>query len=259
MAESITHKYIPKVDRGEENLFVEEYYSSTDTKIYIDDEEQTEIGYISYSVQEQLKPIYGYNSNTFDDMAIGNRIVSGTIKIPIKNPKENYSRSDSARVFDSVINKTNEEYNEEQLVAFGNVEWIGNTNGEERTIFAQAEQDYVDKLHAIGYDVSITDSQDKIHAAFAQFCIDNSSGIRYDGRLTDEIKKKIDLAYDAILITNKIVLKKDNVIFRSTSDASTVIARIQENQEVTMLAQSDQWIYVRLTNGTEGWVKNDNS
>ena len=68
----MTHRYIPRIEQREENLFTEEYYSSTDTKIYIDDIEQTEISYISYSLQEQLKPIYGYASNTFDDVAIGN-------------------------------------------------------------------------------------------------------------------------------------------------------------------------------------------
>ena len=40
-----THYYIPRVEQREPNLFTEEYYSSTDTKIYIDGIEQTEIGY----------------------------------------------------------------------------------------------------------------------------------------------------------------------------------------------------------------------
>ena len=35
MPESLTHKWIPKVYQRENNLFVEEYYSSTDVKIFI--------------------------------------------------------------------------------------------------------------------------------------------------------------------------------------------------------------------------------
>ena len=33
MADSFTHKWIPRVDQQEKNLFIEEYYSSTDTQI----------------------------------------------------------------------------------------------------------------------------------------------------------------------------------------------------------------------------------
>ena len=85
MPSSLTHKYIPRIEQNEENLFMEEYFSSTDTKIFMDNEEQTEISYIQYSIQEQLKPIYGYSSRTWDDVAVGNRIVMGTFRVPIKN------------------------------------------------------------------------------------------------------------------------------------------------------------------------------
>ncbi len=83
--DTTTHAYISRIKQREPNLFVEEYYSSTDVKVYFDDVEQTEIGYIQYSIQEQLKPLFGYASRTWDDVAIGNRIVTGVLKIPIRN------------------------------------------------------------------------------------------------------------------------------------------------------------------------------
>lgn len=82
-----THAYISRIAQREPNLFLEEYYSSTDTTIEFDGIEQLEIGYIQYSVQEQLKPLYGYASRTWDDVAVGNRIVTGVFKVPIRNPK----------------------------------------------------------------------------------------------------------------------------------------------------------------------------
>ena len=85
---SMTHKYIPRIQQREENLFLEEYYSGTDTKVYLNNKQQSEISYISFSLNEQLKPIYGYASRTFDDMSVGNRIVTGIFKMPIKNPEE---------------------------------------------------------------------------------------------------------------------------------------------------------------------------
>lgn len=82
-----THAYISRIAQREQNLFIEEYYSSTDTKIEFDGQEQLEIGYIQYAMQEQLKPIYGYASRTWDDVAVGNRIVTGVFKVPIRNKK----------------------------------------------------------------------------------------------------------------------------------------------------------------------------
>ena len=31
---SMTHKYIPRIQQREENLFLEEYYSGSDKKVY---------------------------------------------------------------------------------------------------------------------------------------------------------------------------------------------------------------------------------
>lgn len=269
MPESITHKYIPRVDRGEENLFVEEYYSSTDTRIYIDDEEQTEIGYISYSVQEQLKPIYGYNSNTFDDMAIGNRIISGSIKVPIKNPNNNYSKEDIIRVFDKIVTKTNEDYNEEQLVAFENADWVDNLTvaANNAKYFSQKDQEYINKLNAIGYNVSITDPQDTIYAALSQFCADYGNGTRFTGTITDEIKNKIDIAYNNKISTNTIRIPKGSVLRRSSSSSSESIIRTQEDQNAVIISTTTErtddgsgeitWDFVELENGMRGWFKDD--
>lgn len=84
-----TFKYIPQEHSREKNTYVEEYYSSPDVTIIIDGKEFNEANSINFSVQEQLKPIYGYNSSTYDDVAVGNRIVVGSITVPIKNNTSN--------------------------------------------------------------------------------------------------------------------------------------------------------------------------
>lgn len=84
-----TLKYVPQEHVREKNTFIEEFYSSPDVTIYIDDAEFTEASYVEFNVQEQLKPLYGYNSEVFDDVAIGNRIVLGSVTVPIKNVTEN--------------------------------------------------------------------------------------------------------------------------------------------------------------------------
>lgn len=126
MAKSMTHRYIPRVEQPQPNLFMEEYYSSTDTKIYIDDEQQQEIAYISYSLQEQLKPLYGYNSRTFDDIAVGSRIVTGTLKVHLNNPEQ---QTPLSVIEDHQYNEDNivdfiEDFNQEEVSDMNNIGWI---------------------------------------------------------------------------------------------------------------------------------------
>ncbi len=126
MAKSMTHRYIPRIDQPQPNLFMEEYYSSTDTKIYIDDEQQQEIAYISYSLQEQLKPLYGYNSRTFDDIAVGSRIVTGTLKVHLNNPEQ---QTPLSVIEDHQYNEDNiadfiEDFNQEEVSNMDKIGWI---------------------------------------------------------------------------------------------------------------------------------------
>ena len=87
MADTKTIKYDPSTER-DTNLFLEEYYSVTDVNILLNDVKMDNIAGIGYTLQEQLKPLYGYASRLYDDVSIGNRIVVGTIRIPIGNLEE---------------------------------------------------------------------------------------------------------------------------------------------------------------------------
>lgn len=60
------------------------YYSGTDIRIYFGDYWVDEIVEIEFSMQEQVAPIYGYASYTFDKVARGNRIVQGSFSINFK-------------------------------------------------------------------------------------------------------------------------------------------------------------------------------
>lgn len=133
----LTHKYINRIPEREENLFLEEYYSGTDVKVYISSEHkpETEIAYISYSVSEQLKPLYGYASRTWDDVAVGNRIVTGAFKMSIKNPKEQSSYEEV--ILHQNIDKEKstleqiEEMNQKEEEAKQEQEWPDNESNED--------------------------------------------------------------------------------------------------------------------------------
>lgn len=81
------------------------YFSSTDAKLYFGKTEMEEIVTMNWQMNEPKMPLYGYNSFTFDEIAVGSRIVQGTFLINFLIPEYLYkiikgSQSDSN---DSVI------------------------------------------------------------------------------------------------------------------------------------------------------------
>jgi len=67
--------------RIEYQLFSSEYYSGADMHIYFGDIWVDEITSLDFSLQEQILPIYGYHSYTYDAIARGRRIVQGSFSI----------------------------------------------------------------------------------------------------------------------------------------------------------------------------------
>lgn len=57
------------------------YYSSLDAEIYLGDIFVDDVVQISWAVEQATLPLYGYNSYTFDDIAIGARQITGAFSI----------------------------------------------------------------------------------------------------------------------------------------------------------------------------------
>lgn len=66
------------------NTATTQYYSGSDVRVYFGDTWVDEIVEVNFSLQEQLAPIYGYGSYTFDAAARGNRIVVGEFVVNFK-------------------------------------------------------------------------------------------------------------------------------------------------------------------------------
>lgn len=274
MATELTHKYFPKIAPREENLFVEEYYCSTDTKIYMDDIEQTEIAYISYSMQEQLKPLYGYASNTFDDVAIGNRIVTGMFKVPIKNPEANAD-------INTVYNETygldtidpSEVYNQDQENLKDTIEWIENNKPgtsdntdtgssaskpdyDYSTIDNEEELIYLSKLLELGYDLEYGSTKQELIAAIKKFQKENR--LESNGDLNEETKKEIDNKYENIKLDQAgktITLPPGtNILYEPNGGVAYTLTK---QETVTIIDDSiDGWYYIVLEDGvTVGYVE----
>lgn len=272
MATALTHKYYPRIAPREENLFVEEYYCSTDTKILIDDIEQTEIAYINYSLQEQLKPLYGYASNTFDDVAIGNRIVTGVFKVPIKNPEAN---ADINAVYKEVYGLETEDpadtYNKEQEDIKNTIEWVENSKNETGGGGSSSSSDrdytygdiqdeeeliYLGQLLELGYDLEYSSSRQELISAIRKFQQDN--GLEVNGELTQETKTAITKKYDNIKAdqAGKTVNLKAGTVLLYEPDGG-VAHTLMSDDTATILDDSiDGWLYVVLSDGvTIGYVE----
>ena len=257
MDNSFTHKWIPRIDQQEKNLFVEEYYSSTDTQIIMDDEEQTEIGYINYSVQEQLKPLYGYASRTFDDVAIGNRIVTGMFTVPIKNPEIQTPLADII-ASQNPNNGDYSNYNDQQNELQNAIEWItGNTGGYDNSSIYETDDEvfaYSEKLNALGfkYDDSNNPAQSitkQIKEFQTKYNCDEKNGL-----LTDSTKRAIDnMIGKSNLDTIKLPI--GTIIYNGPAETFDIVTTLKTNQEAYIIYQTDDgWAQIMLPDNTEGYI-----
>lgn len=256
----MTHKYIPRVQQREENLFIEEYYSGTDTKVYLNGgNEPAEISYISFSVNEQLKPIYGYASRTFDDMAVGSRIVTGIFKMPIKNPnsQDTYETVVEGKEIRKTTLEEIEDKNQEEEVIKNNTEWVNNKNVTENLTPNYVDiSDYKNKLQLLGYSPNV------------------SSGSTYDSITTNEIKKfqtdnklqttgQFDNDTIAIIDAKMEMLKYSkrragwqtlNVYYGPTTNSGKVTDLIY-GQEFYIIQEINNFTQIRTFDGKTGFIE----
>ena len=76
--------YVNNANTVEYQLFPEEYFSGCDITIYFGDIFVSEISGLQFELQEKVNPIYSYASRTYDTVARGSRIVTGSFKIPFR-------------------------------------------------------------------------------------------------------------------------------------------------------------------------------
>lgn len=249
---SMTHKYIPRIQQREENLFLEEYYSGTDTKVYLNNKQQSEISYISFSLNEQLKPIYGYASRTFDDMSVGNRIVTGIFKMPIKNPEEqdSYKTVVEPSTLEEINTKNQLEENKKN-----NTEWINNTDNNTNTSYTNDNVfEYQNKLKQLGYNASDSGTyDDQTRAAIKQFQRDNNIQ-SVSGTLNNDTMAEIDTQIEVQNVPRKKVEQKTNV-YAGLTTASGVVYTLQPNEEFYLIQDLGVFSQIRTIDGKDGYVE----
>lgn len=249
---SKTHKYIPRIPQRQENLFLEEYYSGTDTKVYINDKEQTEISYITFSLNEQLKPIYGYASRTFDDMAVGSRIVTGILKMPIKNPEDQDSREVVIEQPLSTVEEM-ENMNKEELDKINKTEWITNTSSDSTGYTNDNIFEYQNKLIYLGYTPSNSGKLDaQTRKAIIQFQLDNEEKQtgQFDNDTMAIIDSKIESSNAPVGTTNS-----ETKIYVGLSTASGVIGTLKMGEKFYIIKNLGVFTLIRTMDDKDGYIE----
>lgn len=87
------HTYVPNTKgtkSGSTYFFnsneMKRYYSSLDVELYFGNYYIDEITQIQFGVRQSVMPLFGFNSYTFDEVAIGSRIVQGVFAVNFTSP-----------------------------------------------------------------------------------------------------------------------------------------------------------------------------
>lgn len=234
------------------NIYTEEFFGGADVFIKLmnnNNSAELDISYLSFQVQEQEKPIYGYASRTYDDIAVGNRIVTGVMKIPVRNyGRVNYKN-------DSLVSVSyNSAKNEIPSWLYDykpNVKEINknrtNAVKEQSVIITNTQKE----LLKLGYDVPISGTLDnRTRMAIYQFKKKNN--INVNDECDIELSNKLGLTRD-----NNVYKSRDAIKLRLTPKEDSIsIYNIAKNTTLVYEGEYDKtWILVQVNNGRKGYVK----
>lgn len=73
------------------SAYVKRYYSVIDAEVYFGNEYVEDVHDINWSVQQQVMPLFGFNSYTYDEVARGNRVIVGSFTINFTSPNYLFS------------------------------------------------------------------------------------------------------------------------------------------------------------------------
>ena len=91
-----------------DSAYIKRYYSVIDAEVYFGNEYVEDIRDINWSVKQNVAPLFGYNSYTYDEVARGNRLIIGSFLINFTSPNYLFSilkEADKANVT-SITNMT---------------------------------------------------------------------------------------------------------------------------------------------------------
>lgn len=289
MNDKLTVKYTPTSSQREHNIFTEEYFSGADVAIYIDGELVKNISTLSYQIQEQLKPLFGYASRTYDDVAIGNRIVVGTLRIPISNPEENSDQDIKEEIALSATTNDNlaDNNGEGSNSSSSNMpSWASNSNdiltsddlynyGSSLNKNSSGDDGYINnkydvlaslspleynddlkdvqkRLLALGYNVEINGYYDtKTKNAIIK--VQHNANLNETGIINDETIQAIAIL-EGNIKDQQVKTSTDTILRAGPGEFYDGIFNVASGTDVMILNSVGDWYMVQISNGSKGYI-----
>ena len=237
---ALTHKYDPLITTRQQNLFTEEFFAGPDVSIYFNGTEMVNISQIQYTVQEQLKPIYGYDSMVFDDIAVGSRIVIGSFVMPIYNNHSN----DSLKTLENLTPV------KEKLPS-----WIIQEHSQTPVTTTQFEVNLNLKsiqslLKEKGYRVKETGVMDeKTYQAITDF--QRKNNISTVGEIDEELLLKLQVD---VGVLDAVTSSKDLTLRISPKTTALICGTIKAEEPYIVLYKQNGWCYISSMSGIKGYA-----
>lgn len=224
------------------NIYTEEFFGGSDAFIYMNGKRNLFIAHIQYTIQEQHKPIYGYGSRTFDDLAVGNRIVVGAFKVPVRNTDDSSFSEDWGK------DKNTKALPAERVPV---PQWVYNYTPEKVSNTIVDKNEDKDTLSVIAR------VQDKLGLDVNGFVDENT-------RATINKYRKNNQMILGTLVDNELISKLgiedyNCYVARPSSmydspNKDRSIANISRNEKLVFIAADDDMMLVRKENGMAGYV-----
>ena len=224
------------------NIYTEEFFGGSDVTIYINGE-KVDIAYVQFSVQENLKPLYGYKSRTFDDVAVGNRIVVGTIKVPVSNNITDNIMTENVATINQTISVPSFIYSSDTIDNSYENSYNYDVNGK--------VYEYQRILKKLGYDTfenGIMDRKTKI--AINDFMRDNGLQL-FDYFSLDVINALTQTNENMYKTTFSVKLK-----YGPGDDFKDQNIEIPANSQVVLVEEyNSEWVKVQVNDSEKGYIK----
>jgi len=231
------------------NIYTEEFFGGADVFIYIDDELYEDISAVQFSIAEKLKPIYGYSSRIYDDLAVGTRIVQGVIKVPVRNTNVNkYITSDYKGTRNNKLVNT----------GTSNVpNWVYKYTTDKNTLGTSSVVPQYDKVDSstiaavqLRLGVEVTGAND-LTTQKAVIAYKKSNSLQINTNIDSVLLNSLAIAKDSV----KTTIGSTKLRYKPTDDSSYYSSIPPKRRVVILEDVNDQWYYLQIDEGTTGYIK----
>ena len=112
-----------------DSAIIKRYYSVIDAEVYFGNEYVEDIHDINWVVNQNVLPLFGYNSYTYDEVARGNRLISGNFTINFTSPNYLFAILEAANSATASTITSLEDYTVPALTAGSEITYRKNTLG----------------------------------------------------------------------------------------------------------------------------------